>query len=662
MKDITMTRKTTFFLLLFMFCTVWKTTAKELTGTVIGTITGWDYTTNKKSTTVNTAQNAFDGNLDTYFASHLASKGWVGIDFGKAYQISRIGWAPAHEQNGPAKTILGIFEVANTADFSDALPVQVIKTQPQTGRLNYITLKTNGSYRYIRYIGPENSRCLISEFRVWGYEISNEASRFYQVTNLPTVVINTENRVEPVDKVNEIPCNITIISDNGESISQHPGTTRLRGNASMNFPKKPYRIKYEEKWKVLNSPASAKKWTLINNYGDKTLMRNILAFEISKRLGIGFTPFCQPVDVIFNGDYKGCYQLCDQLDVRKNRVDIQKMTPEDIEGEALTGGYMIEVDGYATKEPKYFLSSRGTPVNVRYPDSDEIAPEQFSYIRTYFEEFEESFFKIGLWQDSVEGYRHYLNLPSFHRHFLVGELSGNTDTYWSTYMYKDRNQSQFFVEPVWDFDIAFENDYRTYPICKRSDYIYRTAGSHAGNFNKIVDRIMIYDRTAVNDLQAMWAYARRKQGISTEELHAFIDSIANELDESQMLNFTRWPILNTMVHMNHSALGSYAAEVEALKTYIADRIAWMDNKLKYNPDDYSDEDDIQFVMDNLKDNINVWNNQLFLSGFPDKTPYAVYGTNGALIGKGHSGDRGLQLPNGIYIIRVAGISAKFSIK
>ena len=54
-----------------MFCTVWRATAKELTGAVIGTIAGWDYSTNKKSTTVNTAQNAFDGNLDTYFASHL---------------------------------------------------------------------------------------------------------------------------------------------------------------------------------------------------------------------------------------------------------------------------------------------------------------------------------------------------------------------------------------------------------------------------------------------------------------------------------------------------------------------------------------------------------------------------------------------------------------
>ena len=59
------------------------------------------------------------------------------------------------------------------------------------------------------------------------------------------------------------------------------------------------------------APAKEKKWTLINNYGDKTLMRNILAFEVSRRVGLGYTPFCHPVDVIVNGEYRGCYQLCD---------------------------------------------------------------------------------------------------------------------------------------------------------------------------------------------------------------------------------------------------------------------------------------------------------------------------------------------------------------
>ena len=87
------------------------------------------------------------------------------------------------------------------------------------------------------------------------------------------------------------------------------------------------------------------------------MMRNILAFEISRRVGAKYTPYCQPVDVIFNGEYRGCYQLCDQLDVREGRVDITEMKPQDNSGEALTGGYLIEVDANAGTEPCHFWTN-----------------------------------------------------------------------------------------------------------------------------------------------------------------------------------------------------------------------------------------------------------------------------------------------------------------
>ena len=108
-----------------------------------------------------------------------------------------------------------------------------------------------------------------------------------------------------------------------------PGTIRERGNYSRNFPKKPYRIKFDSKQHVLDAPAKAKKWTLINNYGDKTLMRNMLAFEISRQLGMPYTPYSKAVDVLLNGEYKGCYQLCDQVEVNKKRVAIDELTPRD---------------------------------------------------------------------------------------------------------------------------------------------------------------------------------------------------------------------------------------------------------------------------------------------------------------------------------------------
>ena len=100
-----------------------------------------------------------------------------------------------------------------------------------------------------------------------------------------------------------IKSNVYIVSDAGKSLLSAAETEiRGRGNASWDFPKKPYKIKFADKQSPLGAPAKDRTWTLINNYGDKTLMRNILAFEVSRRVGMAYTPFCTPVDVILNGD------------------------------------------------------------------------------------------------------------------------------------------------------------------------------------------------------------------------------------------------------------------------------------------------------------------------------------------------------------------------
>ena len=201
--------------------------------------------------------------------------------------------------------------------------------------------------------------------------------------------------------------------------------------------------------RLLDAPAKAKKWTLISNHSDKTLMRNILAFEISRRVGAKYTPYCHPVDVIINGEYKGCYQLCDQIEVDENRVNITEMEPEDISGDAITGGYLIEIDAYANEEPEHsmFKSSKGIPVTIKSPDDDEITPQQKSYIESYFNRLEARVFSENF-SDEIHGYRQLFDTESFIKHFIVGEISGNTDTYWSTYLYKERGDDKIYTGPV----------------------------------------------------------------------------------------------------------------------------------------------------------------------------------------------------------------------
>ena len=478
---------------------------------------------------------------DLLTGTPISGDGWRGLDLGTPHVITIVGWNPMSRTTAE----LGLFEGANRPDFLDAIPLYIHEGTSMANQMNYAPVQCSRGVRYVRYL----KSAIKGEYKIQALEFYGDAgagddSHLYQLTNLPTVVIHTKDNEAPYDKEHEIDCFISIISNNGQTILSDSATIRERGNASRNFPKKPYRIKFDKKHQVLGSPANAKKWTLINNYGDKTLMRNQLAFELSRRFGMPYTPFCAYVDVVLNGDYKGSYQLCDQIEVRKNRVNITEMTPRDNSGEALTGGYLFEVDAYAGDEPfqAVFQSSYGTPVTIKSPDEDSITAQQKNYIRTHYCQMESN-------------WKQYLDLNTFLRHFLVGEVSGNTDTYWSVYMYKHRSNDTLYVGPCWDFDLAFDNDNRTYHVCDRSDYIYRSGGSTIGYMRTLVDNIVINDAAAKQQLKDLWAQLRRN-GFTEESMLAYIDEQAELLDHSQQLNFLRWPILNQYVHQNPAARGS----------------------------------------------------------------------------------------------------------
>ena len=575
------------------FCSFAQSSSK-LSGSIIGTKYSVDYDTGAKSTTVNNKADVFDGNFNTFFSSYDRSNTWVGLDLGSPHIITKVGWSPRSHDQGPERCVLALFEGANDPNFLDAVPLYLNTEASAIKKMHYANVNVNRGFRYVRYVGPHDKRCYLSELEFYGYKGAGDDSKFYQITNLPTVSIHTYNGKNPQSKGQDFESNITIIHENGTLIQEYPVLTRVRGNASASFEKKPYRVKFNDgkshhmlKDGSLESPAKAKKWTLINNYGDKSLMRNILAFEMSRRLQMPYSVWSQPVDVIMNGEYQGCYQLCDQITIDPKRVPIMEMEKTDIEYPFITGGYLIEVDAYASSEPANirFTSSNGLPVTIKEPDEDGIVTAQYNYIKNFFNEMEARVYASN-YTDPVDGYRSRLDLSSFLKHFIVGEFSGNMDTYWSTYMYKNRNEDMFYVSPCWDFDLAFENDQRIYPINGHSDWIYKS-GSAAGSMKTFVTRIL-GDAKAYKELRDMWKKMRDEGLFSKESLSAYIDSTAQVMDQSQKLNFTRWKILSSKVHQNPRVPKTYAEEIEFVKDYIAARIEWIDDKLRYTPGDIDD--------------------------------------------------------------------------
>ena len=147
-------------------------------------------------------EKAFDGDSSTEFKSALKSDGWVGLKFEFQYIITKIGWLQK-ESNG-ADYILGLFEGANEESFIDSVPLYLIKEKGIEGEMNYININVTKPFKFIRYVGPVEKYSVISELEVYGYQGEDKTGttdeQMYQPTNIPIMVINTENGEVPVDK------------------------------------------------------------------------------------------------------------------------------------------------------------------------------------------------------------------------------------------------------------------------------------------------------------------------------------------------------------------------------------------------------------------------------------------------------------------------------
>lgn len=264
-------------------------------------------------------------------------------------------------------------------------------------------------------------------------------------------------------------------------------TIHCRGNASFNeTDKKSYSIKLDQKVDLFGMGAS-KKWVLIVNAFDDTLLRNTTAFSIAKLLKLAYTPDAHYIDVYANGNFLGNYLLCEKIEVGKNRVNVQdleeeienlngKLDPNSleffmepqgrlfstkgyrIENEAadITGGYLLELemsDRYGL-EASGFLTSRMQPVVFVSPEY--ASYDQVSYIANMYQDFEDAVFsEDGISPYTGAAYSDYIDIDSFARKYLLEELVKNLDaSFTSQYIYKynDSLSNKFFAGPCWDYD------------------------------------------------------------------------------------------------------------------------------------------------------------------------------------------------------------------
>lgn len=317
----------------------------------------------------------------------------------------------------------------------------------------------------------------------------------YVEPELPVVRINTDGYAPILDKVNYRDGDMTI-DPNGSEFAAYSGSMRIRGrgNSTWTSPKKPYRIKLDTKSPIMGMPAH-KDWVLLANYMDKSQMRTWTAAQISESTDLAWTPHYQFVEVILNGTYLGVYQLAENIEVGKDRVNITEMEDTDNAGEAVTGGYLMELDDRLEEnnEPGW-RTSHNVPVVVKEPDP--MTPQQRSYIRNFVTDFESKLYS-SQFTDPVSGYAPFVDVPAAIDYWIVQELTRNGDSYWSsTFFTKDRSSNKLVMGPIWDFDRSIDSQVTPRPQPPEGWY---ARGNGRWNAR------MFQDPNYVDQVQARWA-------------------------------------------------------------------------------------------------------------------------------------------------------------
>jgi len=418
-------------------------------------------------------------------------------------------------------------------------------------------------------------------------------------SNLPLLIIDTRGQ-EIIDDP-KIVANLKVV-DNGpgqlngylDNATDYNGNIgiEIRGQSSQMFPKKSFGF---ETWdaagadlsvSLLGMPAD-EDWVLSSPYSDKTMLRNALTYHLGSKMGT-WQPRYKFCEVYLNGSYHGVYMLIEKIKRGASRVDINKLKPDEISGDNLTGGYIVKVDKIQDLAANEYFTTYPSPAypNTRsynftyvYPKFDEIVVQQDTYIKSYLTTLE-SKLNGNNFTDTVEGYRKYMDLNSFVDFQLMNELVNNVDGYrFSTFFYKkkDSDGGKLFAGPLWDFDLGYGNvDYSPMNLAT-NEWLYPKYG--AGDWQPMHwwARLM-QDPNYSHAVSKRWETLRAGP-FKTDSIMAYLNDTIKYLGAAVDRNFVRWPILGQYVWPNSFVGNTYLQEVNYFKNWITERLEFMDNQL-----------------------------------------------------------------------------------
>lgn len=411
------------------------------------------------------------------------------------------------------------------------------------------------------------------------YKIKNKL----QLTDVPTVYIDVEGvggtdadldkalyKVRATGEAPYLNAVITVKDNGTDKDTKHlkeftdKVKIKVRGNSTANPTngKKAYRLKFDKKLgatkhDMLGLGYSARNWTLLANVFDHSMIRNALSYHLEKEVGMDFCPGYKFADVVINGNYRGTYQICDHVEIDKNRVNVNEDT-----------GWMLEFQGRGDMLDKPLCFSKdGILMNIKNPEpADEKDEAQVAAVIAPIQDW-----FTGTWKskwtgsnvfDTQTGWRSVNDEESLIKFWIITELTGDYDGWMTVKAYKEADEDKLHYGPVWDKDLAYGN----YSGEQSDKFISNTENS--SSLTGYLKEYLFKDPRFMAKAKAR--LKKLLDGGLVDRLCAKVDELGAIVAQTEELNNTKFP-RNVQVGQEIINYATYAEALEQLKTYLKTR-------------------------------------------------------------------------------------------
>ena len=474
-----------------------------------------------------------------------------------------------------------VYRESNQKEVGDYTVTKDILAYEEIDKEQASTDQTKTFEKYYSILIEDESASSEMNYLIRAVNSKNQESKEHSIKsrklNLPSVSVNlglSEENFEAFKKKAKINATLSVFSKDN-LLADASLTIKGRGNSSwFNAPKKSYTIKFEKKQEFLGF-ASNKSFALIANYFDKTLLRNITAYSLAKKVftKMSWAPSAKTVHLFIDGVYQGLYSAVESVKIAKNRVnipDISDFVPIQETTQDMTAfdkyGFILEVND-RLDEDFNFRSNKGVPFSLKEPDGSDLNEVICNKIEEKTNQIE---------AEVYAGNFSNIDLYSFADWWIVEELAKNTDSqfYSSCYMYfdPDPDDKKFHMGPVWDFDLGFGNNM----VDVNTEGFQADAAKDSANWILELRK----SEKFMNIVKERWNECKPLiESYFSGEYEENLSNIKKDVD----VNFIRWPILGKSVWKapnDCEKRTTYDSEVEYFKTWKDNRIQWLSSQFE----------------------------------------------------------------------------------